>query len=248
MLRHDYFICYSGEDRGFARQLARQLGHDGTRGVLDQDDISAGADWSQSIKTAIENSEAIIVIMSHSATSSNWILAEIGMAQALGKPIIPVLVPGAVVDESVFGLLDRYQVLDAASMPVEEVSARIVSATRKVPLAEAKRLLPLARRSRRLSLIWSLAALLLLLSVTLYFMLLPRREKVTMELLQDFIGRSGGQATMPYPMCVCTDWEPRPRTQPYLECPYWRICGDPKHCRVVEDCVIVNADMLRIAP
>lgn len=167
---YDCFISYSRADRDFASQLARELGRRGTRGFLDMQDISAGAEWSQSIKSAVEHSDAMIVILSPSATRSNYVMAEVGMAQALGKRIIPVLAPGARLDESVSELLRNYLILDAGELPVEEASARIVAAIKDISVDDARRLLPSTRRRRNL--LWAaLIAALLMSLIVLYVVL-----------------------------------------------------------------------------
>jgi TIR domain len=165
---YDAFISYSRHDREFASVLARELGRRGTTGFLDMSDISAGAEWGHSIKAAIQNSDAVIVILSPEATTSNWVMAEVGMAQALNKPIIPVLAPGAQVEGSVSDLLRSYQIVNASELPVEEVSARIVAAMKGISVDAAKRLLPRRRRN----VLWMLAAAAVLVGLAALYVAL----------------------------------------------------------------------------
>jgi hypothetical protein len=94
-------------------------------------------------------------------------MAELGMAQAMGKRIIPVLAPGARLDESVSDLLPNYLILDMGQLSVEEASARIVEAIKSIPVDAARRLLPSTRRRRNI--VWAaIIAALLMSLIALY--------------------------------------------------------------------------------
>lgn len=167
MASYDYFISYSRHDQDFASQLARALGRHGIRGFLDKADISAGAEWGVSIKAAIEQSHAMIVILSPSTTTSNWVMAEVGMAQALEKLIIPVLAPGARLDTKFYYLLDRHLAVDAGKISVEETCAQIIAAIKGISIDDARYLLPSSRRRRKI--LWAaLIATLIIIAVMLY--------------------------------------------------------------------------------
>jgi hypothetical protein len=124
---YDIFISYSPSDQDFARELYLELKNFRVRGFMDSTDVAAGANLSRRLKDAIRNADALVVIMSSRALQSSWVLAEIGLAQSLGKPVIPVLAPGQTYDESIPPqLMDRI-VLDANITAVDELAARIVA-------------------------------------------------------------------------------------------------------------------------
>lgn len=160
----DIFISYSEHDRDFANQLYRELERFRVRGFMDQSDISAGADFSRQIKEAIQNADALLVILSESAAQSSFVMAEIGLAQSIGKTVMPVLAPGESYELSVPPqLLDRV-VIDAGSVPIEQVAAKVVAAITntsiEVSLTEVK-----SRTMRRKRLLRILIGVLLSLIV-----------------------------------------------------------------------------------
>ncbi len=99
------FISYSRRDLGFAQRLYGELSSYGAKGFLDQVDIAVGADWSKMLKDAIETSDALVLILSKDAALSNFVMAEVGVAQGLGKKVIPVLAPGSMLEDSMVQLL-----------------------------------------------------------------------------------------------------------------------------------------------
>lgn len=133
----DIFISYSQTDREFARKLYRELQRFKVRGFMDTVDVAAGADFSRQLKEAVGSADALLVILSEAATKSSWVMAEIGLAQALDKNVLPVLAPGQPYDTSVPPqLLDRV-VVDANSLSLEEVAAKIVAATTNTSVESA---------------------------------------------------------------------------------------------------------------
>ena len=57
---------------------------------LDIDDIPAGSDWHASIRTAIENSKAMIVVITQKYLASRYCTNEMYVANTDGKAIFPV--------------------------------------------------------------------------------------------------------------------------------------------------------------
>lgn len=172
----DIFISYSRQDSDFARRLYRELERFRVRGFMDVSDISAGADFSRQIREAINSSDALLVILSKSAAESSYVMAEIGMAQSMGKTVLPILAPGENYEQSVPPqLLDRV-VVDANSAPIDEVAAKIVSAITNTPvevsLGELK-----SRTVRRQRILIATTTILLLLSVFATWMAYIAKEQ-----------------------------------------------------------------------
>lgn len=124
----DIFISYSRQDLEFAERLYRELQRFNVRGFMDTTDVSAGAEFSRQLKESIKNADALLVILSSSASRSSWVMAEIGLAETLGKPVIPVLAPGGTYEDSVPPQLVDELVIDANSLPTDQVAAKAVSA------------------------------------------------------------------------------------------------------------------------
>ncbi|MGJ3240026.1 MAG: DarT ssDNA thymidine ADP-ribosyltransferase family protein [Anaerolineae bacterium] len=86
------FISYGRKD---ARDLALRLKDDlmavGYSVWLDTSEIAGGADWSQQIETAIEQSDIMLALLSPASYQSQWCRAEQLRATRKGKRIIPLL-------------------------------------------------------------------------------------------------------------------------------------------------------------
>jgi hypothetical protein len=131
------FLSYALKDRDFARALSRELSKYNVRGFLDEQDLSADGDITRQLRDALEATSAVVVILSEAAVNSSYVLFEIGAAQALDKPIIPILAPKSSYDESVPEKLMSELIIDANHCPIDEVAARVISTVMSVPLDEA---------------------------------------------------------------------------------------------------------------
>lgn len=58
-------------------------------------EVAAGEDIRQSIKSAMEVANTVVVISSESSDSSAWVNYEVGLADALGKELVVVEQKGA---------------------------------------------------------------------------------------------------------------------------------------------------------
>ncbi len=123
----DIFISYNQKDFVFANNLYTELQRFRIRGFMDKTDVSTGVNLSRQLKEAITNTDALLVILSKAASTSSWVLAEIGLAQSLGKTIFPILAPGQTYEESVPPQLLDKMIVDANSLSIEHVAARIVA-------------------------------------------------------------------------------------------------------------------------
>jgi HEAT repeat protein len=89
-MRH-VFLSYSHKDNDFAQLLRIELQNSGIPSWLATDDIKPGEDWKTEIDDAINNSFALIVIISPESDRSKYVTYEWALAYGLGVPIIPIL-------------------------------------------------------------------------------------------------------------------------------------------------------------
>jgi hypothetical protein len=146
----DIFISYNRHDAPFAQRLSRELERFNVHGFMDAVDVAAGSDWSSQLREAIRKADAVLVILSASAVQSSWVLAEIGLADSLGKIVIPVTAPGENSSEAIPDLLVDRLAIDANRMDVEEVAARVVASATNIPVELARDQLRTNFRRRRL--------------------------------------------------------------------------------------------------
>ena len=121
------YVAYSRPDARAAAQLVRELGSHGVRGFLDTDDLALGSNWAGALQDAIRESAAVVVLVSPDALNSHTLLAGLGAARALKKPIIPVVVDGDLANlrEAAPGFLLGLEWIDAIDRDFEQTGKRV---------------------------------------------------------------------------------------------------------------------------
>ncbi len=199
-MRYVAFISYSHADAGWARWLHRALegyrvpagfrdraaaagGRAGTLApvFLDREELSSSADLATTVRSALEQSAALIVVCSPAAAASRWVNEEIRSFKALGREqhILCLVVagePGAdVPGEDCFPAALRHRVVDGqvSGLPAPEplaadvrpgadsrrdASLKLVAALLGVSLDDLRQR-EQARRQRRLAIVASAATL-----------------------------------------------------------------------------------------
>lgn len=88
------FISHSERDRDTAERLKAALEQNGI-GIVSFDDLAPGDAINEHIVDAIENSDAVLVLISEASSKSPWVASEIALALSSklrnNKPIIPLL-------------------------------------------------------------------------------------------------------------------------------------------------------------
>jgi hypothetical protein len=87
------FISYSHKDSQYARTLANHLKRHGVNVWID-DRIEYGSKWTSEIEKGLNDSQAVIVIMSSNSKESEWVQNELVYAQGKKKIIYPFLLEG----------------------------------------------------------------------------------------------------------------------------------------------------------
>ena len=89
-------------------------------------EYTSGTEWSSQLRLALESSSAVVVLLSPQAAENRWVNFEIGAAEALGKPLIPV-----VMEDEHFVMPDVLRDrrwLDARNRSPSEVASDIIAA------------------------------------------------------------------------------------------------------------------------
>jgi hypothetical protein len=97
--KYDAYISYNRRtDADIAKALAQRLAMNGIRLFLDEWQLSAGDLWQSKIRTALDESRFIIVIISSSGLQSPWMGGEVGSAFT-PKPglLLPIVVDEALI-------------------------------------------------------------------------------------------------------------------------------------------------------
>jgi hypothetical protein len=93
-MKHDIFVSYRRTDREFAAALVRRLEMRGLQVWYDAD-IEGGADWREVIVDALTNSGMLVILFSEDCNSSKQLKKELAVADALDKPVVPILIEDA---------------------------------------------------------------------------------------------------------------------------------------------------------
>lgn len=85
------FMSYSHVDANIANQLGAAIDHAGITYFRDVKHINWGDRIDAAVQTALEDSNALFVIISPASLKSLWVPFEIGYFSALKRPILPYL-------------------------------------------------------------------------------------------------------------------------------------------------------------
>lgn len=95
---HDAFVSYSRADSAFVGPFVSALRERGLDVWLDTSAIPGGARWRDEIAAGIDESDAVVVVLSPSSLMSPECKAELGYAVDAGKRLVPVVLEGVVPD------------------------------------------------------------------------------------------------------------------------------------------------------
>ena len=85
------FISHSSHDKWVARQISKMLEADAHETFLDEKDIKTGDSINKEIQKHLKDSDHLLLLISPTSVSSQWVFIELGGAIALDKKVIPVL-------------------------------------------------------------------------------------------------------------------------------------------------------------
>lgn len=91
---HDIFVSYRRADRELVASLARKLEARGLDVWYDAE-IDASADWAGGSAAELSRSRMLVVLFSDACNESRQLTKELAVADALGRPVIPILVEDA---------------------------------------------------------------------------------------------------------------------------------------------------------
>lgn len=116
------FLSHTRRDTGLATDIARELRKHRVEAV--HDSLQTGDESRRALKTAIRRSDAFAVILSApESAASSWLGYELGMAEALGKPILLLLSHDHSTSELPVDLAGLHTVAFDAKRPAEAARA-----------------------------------------------------------------------------------------------------------------------------
>lgn len=85
------FISHSSKESWVARQISKELKNIGLNTWLDDTDLHGGDKIKAAIKSGIEESQEVLVIISMNSAMSQWVIYEVAIAEIWEKRITPIL-------------------------------------------------------------------------------------------------------------------------------------------------------------
>jgi TIR domain/OmpA family len=129
---HDVFISYSSKDKPTADAVCATLEATGIRCWIAPRDIAPGADWGESIVTAIERARVMVLVFSAHANDSPQIKREVERAVHKGIAIIPLRIKDVMPARSLEYFLSTPHWLDAFSPPLERHLQYLAAVVRQI--------------------------------------------------------------------------------------------------------------------
>jgi hypothetical protein len=92
---------------------------------MDSADISAGSATASGVRSALQGSKAMVVLVSPASLGDRWVNFELGAGVAQDLPIIPIIVGGDDVESELPEWLRENELLDARNTPMDAVAEEV---------------------------------------------------------------------------------------------------------------------------
>jgi len=89
--KYDVFLSYASQEAEQARAIYKLIDAAGGKAFLSEKHLKAGEDFAERIRSALNSSRELWLLLSPNSLKSEWVTSEWGAAWVLGKPIVPIL-------------------------------------------------------------------------------------------------------------------------------------------------------------
>lgn len=113
MMNHDIFISYSSKQKSIADGVCHYLEENGFKCWMAPRDIPVGNEYDDLIMEAIMSCNCVVLVFSETASKSRYVKAEINIAFAKGKPILPLRVDETEIEGGFMLKLNQFHWIDA---------------------------------------------------------------------------------------------------------------------------------------
>jgi AmiR/NasT family two-component response regulator len=91
-MSYQVFISYAHKDSELASDLARRLKEVGVEVSSDPIDAKPGGDLRREVSRSLRDADEIVMLLTDNSISNSNVIFELGIADALDKPVTPVVV------------------------------------------------------------------------------------------------------------------------------------------------------------
>ena len=88
---YDVFLSHSTAAPDWSRDFARELRDQGLSVFFDVEAVRPGAPVEETVRTSLQNSGSVVVVLDPSSSSSRWTAFEVGAALGMGKRVVSVV-------------------------------------------------------------------------------------------------------------------------------------------------------------
>jgi len=126
----DVFVTHASKDKAAAQKICRLLEAAGMRCWIAPRNVSPGMEWAEAIVDGIEQSSALLLVLSRHANRSPAVAGELEKAFSSGKPIFTVRVQDVKPARGIELFVRRTQWVDAFAGGLEQHIDRIAGSLR----------------------------------------------------------------------------------------------------------------------
>jgi TolB-like protein len=158
------FISYASQDAAVANSLVENLEQQGLRCWLAPRNVRPGAQYAEAIVRAINDAQAIVLVLSKSAIASDHVAREVERAASKHKPIIAFRIDSAALNPGLEYFLSSSQWIDVAALGMPAALAQLGETVGSTPTTGAGAAVP-ARpvlKTKRLAVVVGFLALVIL--------------------------------------------------------------------------------------
>jgi len=124
-MAYDVFLSHSEADRRWVQWIAENAQNIGINVYMYEHDAQPGLPIASKVQSAIENSQALVVLLTPNSEYSAYVQQEIGFARAKDKLIIPLVQPG--ISKRCFAMLEGVEYITFDPANPEMALSRLLS-------------------------------------------------------------------------------------------------------------------------
>ena len=119
-MSHDVYISYSNKDKPKVDKVVIELEKRGIKCWIAPRDLNPGVPWGSAIVEALDNSQAVVAILSENANNSAQVTREIERAISFGLDVIPFRLDETTISGALDYFLSTAHWVDGFPEPIEE--------------------------------------------------------------------------------------------------------------------------------
>jgi TolB-like protein len=124
----DVFVSYASQDAAVANSIVENLESQGLKCWMAPRDVKPGAQYADAIVRAINDANAVVLVMSASAVDSAHVPREVERAASKRKPIIPLRIDTAALNPELEYYLSNSQWIDVPKLGMPAALAKLKEA------------------------------------------------------------------------------------------------------------------------